>query len=85
MMRLSVLVCLLIAGCSSNPPPAPEGLRRPPAWAMQRCPAVPDIPAKDGDPKVRADYEKTWRPQYVECAARVDVLIRHVETVSPSK
>ncbi len=85
MRAMIVLLALVLSGCSSNPPPAPEGLKRPPAWVMQRCPAVPDIPPKDGDPKVRAEYEKTWRPLYVECAARVDVLIRHVETVAPSK
>ncbi len=85
-MRIVFVVALTLAGCASNPPPpAPEGLKRPVAWAMQRCRPLPDIPESDGDPTVRRNYHKVERAEYVLCAAKVDELVRYVETVAPAK
>lgn len=85
MKSLVVAIALLVAGCAGDPPPAPDGLSRPVAWAMKKCQPLPDVPANDGDPAVRAPVDKAVRLMYVECAAKVDVHIRYVETVAPAK
>lgn len=85
MKRVVVATAILLAGCATDPPPAPEGLSRPVAWAMKKCDVLPAVPENDGDPAVRAPVDKEVRRLYVECAAKVDVHIRYVETVAPPK
>ena len=82
---LATPLLILLAGCSGNPPPAPEGLRRPAAWVMKNCDPLPPIPVNDGDPIVRRKYHQVERPMYVECAAKVEELIKYVEAVAPQK
>jgi hypothetical protein len=84
-MRSLVLVTIMLAGCSQNPPVAPEGLKRPASWAMERCKALSEIPAGDGDPKKRFEQQFKDRQEHVECAAKVDALIAYVEVVAPRK
>lgn len=61
----AIVVSAGLAGCSGGTFDAGE-LAPPPKWVMaKKCP-LPQRPADDGDPVVRADYEAKLR----RCAAR---------------
>ncbi len=86
MMRASLIaVAVIIGGCDAAKPVAPNGLVRPPEWAMNACDDLPQIPAMDGDPAKRVEYHKVERPAYVTCAEKQKVLARFVDTVAPKK
>lgn len=58
---LVVLSAVLLAGCET-----PTGKPQPPAgWLMQKSCKLPPVPADDGDPVARADYDTQMR----RCAA----------------
>lgn len=71
-MRMVVVVTLaaMVHGCSDNPPPAPKGLRPAPAWMTDPCPDLPNIPAGDGDPRVRTPHNVQVYQMYARCSLK---------------
>lgn len=72
MTRTQLAITALAAaltGCSAGPEPS-TGIVAPAAGLTKVCSPLPAIPAKDGDPKVRAGYYATTRQMYGDCADR---------------
>ena len=71
MLKLILAAALAVAlsGCGDKVVPV-TGLTPPHASLVEQCRPLPDVPAKDGDPKVRSKYYATTRQMYGDCADR---------------
>lgn len=62
-------LAVALTGCADHVVPV-TGLTPPAASLVAQCKPLPDVPARDGDPRVRASYYATTRQQYGDCADR---------------
>ena len=75
------LIALVLAGCVQTPT-APKGLNGAPMWMKQPCPDLPDIPEKDGDPKVRTPHNIQIYQMYARCSLKQQGLAARDRNVS---
>ncbi len=68
---------VLLCGCA----PAADKFAAPADWSMKRCPALQDIPANNGDPKVRRIYDAATRAEYAKCSNKHAALASYVELI----
>ena len=77
-------LALFQCGPAPAPPPSPQ-LAPPEARAIILCPALPDIPADDGDVRSRRVYYAESRGMYALCRDRHAALADYVATVRQRK
>lgn len=63
-LGIGLAVLFLVAGCAPGQTD-PSQLRKPSAWMLAPVCRLPQVPANDGDPVVRAEYNAKVR----KCAA----------------
>lgn len=78
-----VFIALLVTGCETPPPVAPDArLAEAPDWAMRRAIGPSDVPINDGDPNIRRPWQANERENHAQCVARQHTLVDHLKALN---